>query len=176
MLWLLTVTSMIWTATTSRIDPNQNPCTKVKNNTLKLKGEDIFDLSDYCDCTFDELKIKNAIISELPKCFEEKEINSLVLENIQPTTFPKGISELTSLTLLSFKNTELAFLPNEIAELKSLRELDLRGTRISHLPEGLDHLKKIDLRLTELNKAEQEAIRSQYPNTKIYFSSPCNCH
>jgi len=158
------------------IDLEKNPCERIKNGTLKLKGEDASDLSDFCDCNFDELKVKNAILFDFPKCFAGKKINSLVLENIQPATFPNGITKLEEVKLLSFKNTALTFLPNEVAELQSLRELDLRGTQISRLPEGLDHLVKIDLRLTELNKAEQEAIRDQYPNIKIYFSSPCNCN
>ena len=174
-MWL-TVTSTILMMSILPIDLAQNPCEQINKGTLKLKGKEASDLSFYCECNFDELKVRNAILSELPSCFEGKKINSLVLENIHPGTFPKGISELEDLKLLSFKSTELAFLPNEVAELPSLRELDLRGTKISYLPEGLDHLVKIDLRLTELNKAEQESIRDQYPDIKIYFSSPCNCH
>ncbi len=98
------------------------------------------------------------------------------IEQLDLAVFPKGILEIEGLQELSLKHTGLAFLPEETSQLKSLKTLDLRGTNISSLPEGLEHLEIIDLRLTDINKADQDAIRNQYPQTKIFFSSPCNCH
>lgn len=175
MLSWLTATSVIWMMSTLPTDLS-SPCDKVRNGSLTLKAEKILDLSNFCECTISQLKIKSGIFSDLPPCFEGKRIESLHLEKIRPATFPEGILKLKGLKELSFKQTDLVFLPNELSQLSSLKILDLRGTSISSLPEGLDHLHKIDLRLTELNKAEQEAIRDQYPNIRIYFSSPCNCH
>lgn len=76
---------------------------------------------------------------------------------------------------LSLEHTHLSQLPKEIAQLSFLKELDLKGTSITSLPDGLGHLEKIDLRFIEISKAQQKVIRKQYPELKIYFSSPCNC-
>jgi len=176
MLSWLTVISALWMTSILPTESEKNSCDRIKNGTLTLRAEEIADLSYFCHCTIDQLKLKSGIFRDLPPCFEGKRIESLHLEKIRPATFPDGILKLEGLKELSFRQTDLAFLPNEVSRLSSLKILDLRGTSISSLPEGLDHLYKIDLRLTELNKAEQEAIRAQYPKVKIYFSSPCNCH
>ncbi|MGB6035438.1 MAG: hypothetical protein WBG42_04160 [Cryomorphaceae bacterium] len=113
---------------------------------------------------------------DLPLCMVKEEMISLKIEHTALAVFPEGILKLKGLEELSLKHTGLAFLPQEISQLKSLKTLDLRGSNLNSLPEGLEHLEKIDLRLTEINKSDQEAIRSQYPTIKIFFSSPCNCH
>jgi Leucine-rich repeat (LRR) protein len=174
-LWLI-VTSTILLTSTLPIDFFQKPCSGIKNGFLSVKGDEVIGLRDYCDCSFESLAIKKAIFTDLPECFADKTMNSLHIERLDLAVFPKGILKLKGLKELSFKHTGLSFLPNEISQLKSLRSLDLRGTNINALPEGLDHLKRIDFRMTELNRADQKAIRTQYPQLKIYFSSPCNCN
>jgi len=176
MLMWLTVTSTILMMSILPIDSFQSPCSGVKNGVLTLKGEEVGQLEAYCDCSLERLELKKALFIDFPACFENREVSSLSVENIDLAGFPRGILKLRDLQELSFKNTGLSFLPKGIARLRSLRTLDLRGTDINALPEGLDHLEKIDLRLTEINKSDQEAIRAQYPQTKIFFSSPCNCN
>jgi Leucine-rich repeat (LRR) protein len=100
---------------------------------------------------------------------------SLKIENAQLVKLPEGIMHFKELEELSFKHTGLPYLPEGINQLKALRRLDLRGTNINSLPKGLDHLERIDLRMTDLRKADQTAIRDQYPTIKIFFSPPCNC-
>ena len=131
-------------------------------------------MEKYCECSFENLQLKKTAFIDLPPCMVKEELISLKIEHTLLAVFPEGILMLKGLKELSLKHTGLSFLPGEISQLKSLKTLDLRGTNISSLPEGLEHLEKIDLRLTDINKADQEAIRSRYPQVKIFFSSPCN--
>ncbi|MCZ4408041.1 hypothetical protein O3Q51_04435 [Cryomorphaceae bacterium 1068] len=140
-----------------------------------MKGQQAAELDHFCDCSFEKLQIKRASLVNLPACVRSMDLTSLKIENAPLVKLPDGILSLKRLEELSFKHTALPFLPEEINQLKSLRRLDLRGTEINSLPEGLDHLEKIDLRFTKINKSDQKAIRNQYPQVKIFFSSPCNC-
>lgn len=172
LLWL-TVTLTIFLTTTSFT--RVSPCTGIKNGLLFLKGQEAAELDHFCDCSFEKLRIKSASLVNLPACLRSRELTSLKIENATLVKVPEGILSLEGLKELSFKHTGLPFLPEEINQLRSLRRLDLRGTEINFLPEGLDHLEKIDLRFTKINKLDQKAIRDQYPQVKIFFSSPCNC-
>lgn len=173
LLWL-SVISTIFLTTTSFT--SVSPCSDIKNGLLFLNGKEAAGLEKYCECSFEKLQLKKSAFIDLPRCMAKEELISLKIEHVALVVFPEGILKLKSLEELSLKHTGLSFLPKEISQLKSLRTLDLRGTNISSLPEGLKHLEKIDLRLTDINKADQEVIRNQYPQTKIFFSSPCNCH
>jgi Leucine-rich repeat (LRR) protein len=172
LLWLSVISTIFLTTTSFTSVP---PCSDIKNGLLSLKGNEAAELEKYCECSFEDLRLKNAAFIDLPPCMVKEELISLKIEHTPLAVFPKGVLLLKSLEELSLKHTGLSFLPGEISQLKSLKKLDLRGTNISFLPEGLEHLEKIDLRLTDINKADQEAIRSRYPQVKIFFSSPCNC-
>jgi len=173
LLWL-SVISTVFLTTTSFI--SNSPCADIKNGLLSLKGREAVDLDDFCNCSFEKLHIRKASLVNLPTCLKNLELTSLTIENASLVKLPEGILILKGLEELSLKNTGLPFLPAEIHQLKSLRRLDLRGTEINFLPSGLEHLEKIDLRFTKINKTEQEKIRNQYPHVKIFFSSPCNCN
>lgn len=176
MLWWLPVTLTISATTIFSVDFFQDPCSEVRNGLLSLKGEKVKSLSDYCHCSIDRLEIRRAAFTHIPECFTDRPVSKLRIEHVDMTIFPEGLLELRSLEELSLKHSAISSLPEELGQLDALRRLDLRGTNISTLPKGLNHLKKIDLRLTEIKKSDQEAMRLQYPKTKIFFSSPCNCN
>lgn len=174
LLWLI-VTSTIFLTTTSFTKSTQPDCSEIKRGSLSLKGEEVLSLGNYCGCSFESLTVRRASVINLPHCFSEKTITDLSIEYAELASLPEGILAMRSLEELSLKHTGLSFLPEKINQLKALRRLDLRGTNISSLPKGLDHLERIDLRMTDLKKADQTAIRDQYPTIKIFFSPPCNC-
>ena len=155
-----------------------NPCESIsKKGTIRLKTEDVFILKDLCGCS-DLKKISFTDIRQLsiPFCLSANDYLTAISFSKNPIQrLPEGLEELKNLEILDISFTEIVFLPEYISELTSLRSLNLRGTQIVSLPEGLDHLEKIDMRMIDINRKDQEAMRAQYPSVKIYFSSPCQC-
>ncbi|MEM9053485.1 MAG: hypothetical protein AAGC47_15630 [Bacteroidota bacterium] len=151
------------------------PCDEIRKNSLKLSSAEAANsLEKYCGCTVNSLEFKKVLFSEIPNCLQES-ITKLKVEQVELSTFPDEILELKNLEELSLRHTNISFLPGALAELSVMKVLDLRGTSIVSLPDGLDHLERIDLRLTDINREDQNQIRSKYPEVKIFFSSPCNC-
>lgn len=146
---------------------------KVVKGKITIKNEQVGSL---CPCEFERLKVKNRDNFELTECLQAKPLVVLSIVKTPLDHFPEGITAIKSLKKISLKFTGIAALPDDIANLQSLEELDLRGTEVKTLPSGLRHLKKIDLRMVDLSKNQQQALREQYPEIKIFFSSPCNCN
>ena len=153
----------------------QNPeCLfEVVSGKITIKKERVGSL---CPCVFERLKVKNIDNFEWPECLQAKPLVEISIVKTPMDHLPEGITTIKSLKKLSLKFTGISALPDDIANLQSLEELDLRGTEVKTLPSGLGHLKKIDLRMVDLNKNQQASLREQYPRTKIFFSSPCNCN
>ena len=52
------------------------------------------------------------------------------------------------------------------------------SNEIDQFPESisqLQQLKKVDLRVININEPAQERIKKQLPNTVVLFSGGCNC-
>lgn len=179
MLWilkpcLLIASSIIW------INPafSSNPCQAIiKKGVLTLKRVEEFEKIQWCECAdFTKVVFKKIHVSSIPLCLSANEnITSLSFSKTQIQRLPQGIENLTNLESLNLSFTKMVFLSEEIQKLTHLKFLNLRGTEITVLPPGLEHLETIDMRMIEMTGAEQELLRNQYPEVKIYFSSPCNC-
>jgi Leucine-rich repeat (LRR) protein len=88
--------------------------------------------------------------------------------------------ELPNLKELNLYHNEIEYLPNEIKEFCCLEKLDLGDNYLTKLNQsitGLNNtLKVLNLRLNMIPLKHQKEVRERYlPNTKIYFSTPCNC-
>jgi Leucine-rich repeat (LRR) protein len=156
-----------------------SPCGQLSDEgVLKLKPKDWERTSELCDCSgLIALSLRKSPLLKLPPCIVDlQQMRSLDLSKSAMATFPIELTQLYGLEEISIANTTIAFLPDEVADLPNLRVLDLRGTGIEDLPYGLDHLERIDMRLIMLSKAEQDELRARFPNTQIFFSSPCHCH
>lgn len=180
LLWRVSFCCTALTLTTSTgLLAQQSLCGQVdEGGHLKLKPSQVELLEALCDCTgVLSVELKKLPLIKLPACFNQLlDLRKLDLSRTGLATFPMAICEMYTLEHLSIAHTDIVYLPDEIADLPNLQYLDLRGTGIEDLPHGLEHLHTIDMRLIMLSKLEQDDLRSRFPNTKIFFSSPCHCH
>jgi len=144
---------------------------------IKLKNPTVAELSELCrERSLQKLIIKGKVEGRLPDCFKNlNELSEMELNAVNTNLDFSSISQLKGLKVLRLKHFEISQLPDFVLNLPSLRFLDLSGTEIERLPYGLDFLEKIDMRMIELNREQQEDLREQYPETEILFSSPCQC-
>lgn len=190
MLWipklcLLLATSIFWgnhdlpcVPLGLRSAKKESVCERVSTKGfIHIRTSDLSHIQEICRCTgLRQISFKNCEINALPECVSEIiHLESLDLSKTHIERFPEEILDLSKLKTLNLAFTPMYFLPPTLSELKNMETLNLRGTEISVLPPGLDHLKKIDMRMIEMSRKEQEDLRAQYPEVKIYFSSPCNC-
>ena len=66
----------------------------------------------------------------------------------------------------------------EIGNLESLENLDLWSNEIDQFPESISQLhklKRLDMRVININDAAQQNIKNLLPETEIFFSGGCNC-
>jgi len=143
-----------------------------------MKNIDIENVNDLCDCeNIKSLSFKKCDYVVLPVCLSANAfIESISFSKTNIQRLPTGLENFESLQHLDLSFTDIVFLPDEISELYALKTLNLRGTGIVGLPDGLENLEMIDMRMIDLNRDAQEAIKAQYPEIKIFFSSPCNCN
>lgn len=160
------------------ISSGVNPCQNIsRKGSVVLKSESVTMLTSLCGCN-DLKKISFKIVRQLsiPVCLSANENLITISFSKNPIQrLPEGLEELKHLENLDISFTDVVYLPESIRALTSLKTLNLRGTQIVSLPEGLEHLEMIDMRMIDINRKDQDAIREQYPSVKIYFSSPCQC-
>ena len=92
--------------------------------------------------------------------------------------FPGGLVELVHLKKLVLNQNYIEVIPYMIKNLQQLEYLDMWSNNLNSFPESLNELKKLqefDLRVIQFTKAEKERITTLLPDTKIHFSSSCNC-
>ncbi len=144
---------------------------------LKLKNPTVDELNAVCEQeSLQRLIIKGRVEAKIPECLKYlTSLSELELNEVNPNLDFSAVDGIQNLQTLRIKHIEIAQLPDFILDMTSLRFLDISGTEIKSLPYGLDFLEKIDMRMIELNREEQEQIREQYPETEILFSSPCQC-
>ena len=101
----------------------------------------------------------------------------LVLNKNDIIYLPDEICLLKNLIVLQISENGLLEIPVGINNLSKLEFLDLWSNNLTLLPptiEDLKNLKVLDMRMTPTKIDAQDAIREILPNTKIYFSAPCN--
>lgn len=178
---------VLWISWISFIIPSESAiCDRVDNNgELRLKDADLKTAGLLCECeNIRSLSFKKCSFIVLPVCLSaDKDCECAVNSGIESLSFtktniqrlPEGLEKFENLRHLDLSFTDIVFLPDEIAGFYALKTLNLRGTGVVSLPDGLEHLEMIDMRMIDLNRDEQEAIYAQYPDVKIFFSSPCQC-
>ncbi len=127
------------------------------------------------------LNLKRNKITSLPSSIVNcKNLIKIDLSYNKLTTFPIMLKELPQLKDLNLYHNEIEYLPSEIGEFVSLEKLNLAENYLTELPQQIRELsytlKELNLRLNVISLEHQKEIREKYlPNTKIYFSAPCNC-
>src|SRR5690554_6803034 len=175
LLWQMTIL-ILWI--NPDVSISENPCENIsKKGKLVLTAENISKLDAFCECeVLQKIRFKDTRKLSIPFCLSANEhLTEISFAKNPIQRLPEGIEQLKQLKKLDLSFTEIVYLSDFISELTNLKTLNLRGTQIEALPDGLDHLEKIDMRMIDLNRQSQDAIRAQYPSVKIYFSSPCQC-
>lgn len=127
-----------------------------------------------------ELLLAKNKLSKIP-CnlaqLQELKVLDLTKNNID--SLPQCMQKLQNLEVLRLGMNNLTEIPSWIAELKNLKVLDIWGNLIITLPEELTYLRQLevlDLRLNHISSEQQRYFSENLPNTKIHFSSSCNCY
>ena len=91
---------------------------------------------------------------------------------------PAEIGYLKNLKRLNLNRNVIDSLPVEIGQLSNLEYLEMWDNELEYVPDAiknLRNLKVLELRGILFEKEEQNNIQNLLPDTKIYFSPPCNC-
>jgi Leucine-rich repeat (LRR) protein len=158
----------------------QNP-QNVKN--LILKNKKLYQLPSDIGLfeNLEILNLKRNKLTSLPSSIVNcKNLIKIDLSYNKFTNFPIILKELPRLQEVNLYHNELEYLPSEIGEFIKLEKLDLGENYLTELPAQIKELsntlKELNLRLNVISLKHQKEIREKYlPNTKIYFSAPCNC-
>lgn len=148
-----------------------------------------------------KLKIKSDTLPD--ELFQFTNLQELVMSRCKLSILDARIGELTQLQRLDVSANHLVVLPESICRLVHLKELIINRNIIAALPEGIGNmesleyidawsnplyvlpegisalrytLKEIDLRQVELRDEELEAMEKLLPETKIQYTSTCDCH
>ncbi|MDR0790580.1 MAG: leucine-rich repeat domain-containing protein [Bacteroidales bacterium] len=127
------------------------------------------------------------------------QVRVLILKKQHLKSVPSQIYELKNLEKLSLSRNSIAIIPDSLAILKNLHYIDLSSNNITSLPCSLASLpldtlvlwdnplyfvdsclsvlpvKYLDIRAIDMNKEEQDAILSLFPQAKVRKNHPCNC-
>jgi Leucine-rich repeat (LRR) protein len=117
-------------------------------------------------------------LSELPPSIAScKDLKSISFSNNKFEALPDVICQLEQLRRLDFSTNEIAVLPDCLKNLIHLQYLLMVGNEVSKIPESLGDLElvELDMRMIQMNEAEQAAISKLFPNSTIKFSKACNC-
>ena len=107
-----------------------------------------------------------------------KYLEKVSLSKNEFETFPIVLTELTDLKKLYLDQNQITAIPHDINKLIKLEVLDMWSNELYIVPESiseLQNLKVFDLRVIQMTQAEQDRIKALLPDTKVYFSTSCNC-
>lgn len=125
------------------------------------------------------LDLSKNIIKQLPdSLFKLKDLQFLIVSGTELAALPNDIGRLKNLKHLNVNQNNIGRIPYSFGELESLETADLWSNDLDYVPETLVNLKKLkvmDLRNILIPQVEQNSIQAQLPETKIYFSPPCQC-
>lgn len=121
-----------------------------------------------------KLNVLNVRIGELTQLQRlDVSVNHLV-------ALPESICRLNHLKELIINRNIIAALPEGIGGMEALEYIDAWSNPLYVLPEGISALrytlKEVDLRQVELRDEELEAMEKLLPETKIQYTSTCDCH
>jgi len=124
------------------------------------------------------LDLKKNKLDSIPSWIGElQNLRVLILNKNNIIYLPDEICLLKNLIVLQVSENDLAEIPVGINNLSKLEFLDLWSNSFSYLPptiEDLKNLKVLDIRLTPTKLEAHDEIREMLPNTKVFFSAPCN--
>ena len=124
------------------------------------------------------LNLKKNKLDSIPSWIGElQNLRVLVLNKNDIIYLPDEICLLKNLIVLQISENGLLEIPVGINNLSKLEFLDLWSNNLTSLPPTIEDLKNLtvlDMRMTPTKIDAQDAIREILPNTKIYFSAPCN--
>jgi Leucine-rich repeat (LRR) protein len=134
--------------------------------------------------TFKNLQVLNLSKNKLTSIPAEigmlKKLEVLDLSANNIDSVPPQIGKLVNIKKLILNQNVIATLPPEIGNLTKMIFLDMWGNEIQELPKEItklqNTLKVLDLRVISIKEDKQEAIVKLLPNTKIFFSTSCNCN
>lgn len=149
--------------------------------TLKRDKLSEIPLEIYQFTNLQVLNLSKNKITEIPEEIKQlKLLQELYLFNNQVKVVSPSLGELENLRVLDLSKNPLSELPKEISTLKNLERLILWSTEVTEFPYSITHLSEtllfLDLRVVFMNQDRQNAIMDLLPNTKIMFSSSCNCN
>lgn len=150
-----------------------------------------------------KLSLKKMKLTELPtEIYAFKNLQILDVSKNKLTIFPKEISTFKLLQVLNISNNNIEIIteelgdltylqrlianqnkivsiPSAIKNLKNLKFIDLWGNDIGSFPPEIgeleNSLEEIDMRVILMSDEEHKKIKALLPNTKIRFSTSCNC-
>jgi internalin A len=103
------------------------------------------------------LSLSNLNLSTLPESlWQLTDLVGLDLSDNWLTTLPESLVRLTKLQELFLYNNQLTMLPEALSQLTNLQELHLNNTRLTVLPEALGQLTK--LRMLDLSSSQLTAL------------------
>lgn len=107
-------------------------------------------------------------------------LQRLDVSNNQLVRLPASLCYLSNLKELIISRNHIEELPTDIGKLLNLEYIDAWDNPLYSLPESISQLqfslKELDLRQIELRDEELETMEKQLPNTKIQYTSTCDCH
>lgn len=149
------------------------------------------------------LKLKIKADSLPDAVFQFTNLQELTISKCRLSVLNQRISELTNLEYLDVSANQLVRLPNSLCDLLNLKELIINRNHIEELPEQIGKLTQLtyidawdnplyslprsisdlrfslhelDMRQIELRDEELEAMEKLLPETKIQYTSTCDCH
>ncbi len=127
----------------------------------------------WLDLSKNELNSFPLAITELPKL----QYVDLSKNNIDK--IPDEIGKLEHLRHLAISKNRIYVISPEMGKCRNMEYFDLWDNPVKSFPEELRHmskLKRLDLRVTVINEAEQKKLMKMFPDTDIKFSKTCNCN
>jgi len=125
------------------------------------------------------LKLEKNKISSIPSGISKLiHLQELDLGKNRLEEFPGDVVELINLKRLVLNQNYIEGIPYMIKNLEKLEYLDMWSNNLATFPESLGELKNLkefDLRVIQFTVEEKERITKLLPNTKVHFSSSCNC-
>ena len=106
---------------------------------------------------------------------EMRNLKKLYLDDMELTSLPESIENLTNLKWLHLGYNKLETLPDSIVNLKNLEKLWLYQNKLTSLPEDMDKLTNLNylvLHNNPISDEEIERIKKLLPNTDIETELP----
>ncbi len=147
----------------------------LRHQKLKKIPDGVFTLTNLQELNLSKNKLKS-----IPKDIAKlKNLEILNMSSNKLDSLCPEIGQLVNIKRLILNQNVINFLPASISNLTKMYFLDMWGNNIQSLPKEIvklkSTLKTIDFRVISIKENDQEEMESLLPNTKIFFSTSCNC-